>query len=295
MALKELDPVSGRATTGHEWNGIKELDTPVPRGVLLFLIATHVFAILWWFLMPTWPLGRTHTVGLLRTDQQKEVNQELHGATLERSSWVKQIEQKSPEQIRRDPHLMAIVQATGHRLFGDNCAACHGRDAKGGPSHQYPDLTDPYWQWGGSVEQIQQTMRVGINSGHPQTRKAQMPAFGRSGLLQTEQADNAASYVYSLSHSDFATPKNRAEIAAGAQVFQENCAICHGATAQGNPDIGAPNLTDAYWIYGGELADIITAIHEGRQGHMPTWEERLSDTEIKIIALYVHSLRTQRP
>jgi len=290
MALEEIDPVSGRQTTGHEWNGIKELDTPVPRGVLIFLIVTHVFAILWWFLMPTWPLGRTHTVGLLRTDQHEEVNQRLRGATIDRASWVNEIERSTPEQIQRNPQLMAIVQTTGHRLFGDNCAACHGPDGKGGPSHQYPNLTDPYWQWGGSIEQIQQTMRVGVNSEHAETRTAQMPAFGQTGMLQADQMRSAASYVYSLSHPRFATAQNRAEIATGAQIFQENCATCHGPDARGNPQVGAPNLTDPYWIYGGQLVDIITAIHEGRQGHMPTWDERLSDVEIKILALYLHSL-----
>lgn len=143
MSLEERDPVSGHQTTGHEWNGIKELDTPVPRGVLIFLVVTHVFAVVWWFLLPTWPLGETYTKGLLNTDQKKEVNEKLDEARLVRDSWISQIEQSTPAQIQRDPQLMSIVRNTGHRLFGDNCAACHGRDGKG--ADEFPDLTDSYW------------------------------------------------------------------------------------------------------------------------------------------------------
>lgn len=288
MSVEERDPVSGHNTTGHEWNGIKELDTPVPRGVLIFLIVTHIFAILWWFLMPTWPLGETNTKGLLRTDQWKEVNEELRAAELSRAPWVRKIAQSTPEHIEADPQLMAIVGSTGERLFGDNCAACHGRDGKGGD--EYPDLTDSYWQYGGSVSEIAETMRVGVNTDHPDTRAAQMPAFGEQRLLDYSQIDAVAAYVYALSHPSSITQKNRAAIATGREVFAANCAACHGPAALGNPELGAPNLTDPYWIYGGELDDIITAIHKGRRGHMPTWDERLTDTEIKILALYVHSL-----
>lgn len=292
MSLEERDPVSGHKTTGHEWNGIKELDTPVPRGVLIFLVVTHVFAIAWWFLMPTWPLGETYTKGLLNTDQQKEVNEKLDEARLVRGSWIGQIEQSTPAQIQRDPQLMSIVRNTGHRLFGDNCAACHGRDGKG--ADEFPDLTDSYWQYGGSVEQIAQTMRVGINTEHPETRTAQMPAFGRSGILDYAQTSAVANFVYALSHPKSITSDNRDEILAGREIFEANCAACHGPAARGDPEIGAPDLADPFWIYGGELTDIITAVHEGRQGHMPTWDERLSDVEIKILALYVHSLGQER-
>lgn len=291
MSLEERDPVSGHQTTGHEWNGIKELDTPVPRGVLIFLVVTHVFAVVWWFLLPTWPLGETYTKGLLNTDQKKEVNEKLDEARLVRDSWISQIEQSTPAQIQRDPQLMSIVRNTGHRLFGDNCAACHGRDGKG--ADEFPDLTDSYWQYGGSVEQIAQTMRVGINTEHPETRTAQMPAFGRSGILNYAQTSAVANYVYALSHPEAVTTDNRDEIVAGREIFEANCAACHGPAARGDPEIGAPDLTDPFWLYGGELTDIITAVHEGRQGHMPTWDERLSDVEIKILALYVHSLEQE--
>ncbi len=293
MAVEEVDPVSGRVTTGHEWNGIKELDTPVPRGVLIFLIVTHIFAVIWWFVMPTWPLGTTYTKGLLNTNQHKIVEERLVQANAARASWVDAIETASFDEIRADPKLMGIVRSTGHQLFGDNCAACHGRDGKGG--HGYPDLTDDDWIWGGDPEMIAETMRIGINSPHPESRASQMPAFGRDQMLDRRQVVDVAAYVHSLSNPSESTSATIGSIEAGKEVFLANCAACHGEDAKGNRDLGAPNLADGYWIYGGDLQAIITTIHSGRQGHMPTWDERLSPAEIKILALYVHSLGVENP
>lgn len=293
MAVAERDPVSGRRTTGHEWNGIKELDTPVPRGVLMFLIATHVFAVLWWFLMPTWPLGTTYSKGLLGTDQRKTVETDLVDAAARRAEWMQRIETLGFEEIQADEQLMAIVRSTGHRLFGDNCAACHGADGRGRAN--YPDLTDDDWLWGGTVEAIAETMRVGINTEHPESRLAQMPSFGRDGILDRDQIGLAAAYVYSLGNPDYSTAANAERIEAGRQVFLANCAACHGEDARGQQDLGAPNLTDARWIYGGDLESIVATVHGGRQGHMPTWDERLSTAEIRILALYVHTLGLDRP
>jgi cytochrome c oxidase cbb3-type subunit 3 len=284
----ERDPVSGRETTGHIWNGIKELDTPVPKGVLLFLIVTHIFAFAWWVLMPTWPVGNTYTKGILEVDQRRSVEKHLLESQEGRASWAQRIESESFAQIEADPRLMAIVRSTGHQLFGDNCAACHGVDGKGGKN--YPNLTDNDWIWGGTTEQIAETMRIGVNSDHPQARVSQMPSFGRDGILDADKAKSAATYVYALSHPEYVTAANRAAISAGGQVFQENCSVCHGENARGNQDLGAPNLTDTHWIYGGDLSQIVETVHGGRQGHMPTWDERLTDTQIKILALYVHDL-----
>lgn len=289
----ERDPVSGRETTGHVWNGIKELDTPVPKGVLIFLIVTHLFAFAWWILMPTWPVGHTYTKGILNTDQRTSVEKHLVDAQAGRAAWMKRIESENLEKIAADPQLMSIVRSTGHRLFGDNCAACHGINAKGG--YGYPDLTDDDWIWGGDLETIAQTMRVGVNVEHPQGRTSQMPSFGRDGILDADQVSLAANYIYSLSHPKFVTAANRASVLSGREVFMSNCAICHGEDARGKRDVGAPNLTDARWIYGGDLDQIVETVHGGRQGHMPTWDERLSAADIKILALYVHSLSLPAP
>ncbi|MGN6548980.1 MAG: cytochrome-c oxidase, cbb3-type subunit III [Pararhizobium sp.] len=294
MTSGERDPVSGHETTGHEWNGIKELDTPVPRGVLIFLIVTHVFAVLWWVLMPAWPLGWTYTKGLLGTDQYKAVEAQLTKAAAEKSVWEKKIDTLSFEAIQADEPLMAVVTQTGHELFGDNCAACHGADAKGG--RNFPNLTDDDWLWGdGTPQAIAQTISVGINSPHDESRISQMPAFGRDQMLQAQQVVAVANYVYSLSHPEWSTAANIQRIEAGREVFLTNCAACHGDDAKGSREVGAPNLTDRFWIYGGDLQTIITTVHGGRQGHMPTWDERLTPAEIKILALYVHSLGVENP
>ena len=138
-------------------------------------------------------------------------------------------------------------------------------------------------------------MRVGINTRHPESRVAQMPAFGRDKMLDRTQVENVAAYVESLTHPDSSTAENIKRIEAGREVFLTTCAACHGENAQGNRDVGAPNLTDAYWVYGGDLDTIIASVHGGRQGHMPTWDERLTTAEIRTLALYVHDLRIHKP
>jgi cytochrome c oxidase cbb3-type subunit 3 len=294
MSAPERDPVSGQPTTGHEWNGNTELDTPVPRGVLMFLVVTHIFAVLWWLLMPTWPLGWTYTQGLLGWNQHQLTKQAIQSNEARRASWTKQIETLPFDQIQANEQLMSVVMQTGHRLFGDNCSACHGRDAKG--NGNYPDLTDDDWLWGnGSPEAIAETMRVGINSPHPESRISQMPAFGRDQMLSGAEVRTVATYVYSLTHPESSTPDKVAQIDAGHELFMTNCAGCHGDKGTGDPEAGVPNLADNFWLYGGDLATIITTIHGGRQGHMPTWDERLTPADIKILALYVHALNVASP
>lgn len=293
MEVSERDPVTGRETTGHEWNGIKELDTPVPRGVLMFLIVTHIWAIAWWFFVPAWPLGTTYTKGLLGVNQRTTVEQQIVKGQQERSVWMARLESEPYDTILDDKALMQTVRGTGRQLFGDNCAACHGRDGKGRAG--YPNLTDDDWLWGGEPELIEQTLRVGINSSNPETRVGQMPAFGRDGILEREQVRSVAAYVYSLTSPDYATGENAARIEAGREVFAANCAACHGEKAEGNRELGAPTLTDARWIYGGDLQTIIASVHGGRQGHMPTWDERMTDAEIRTLSLYVHDLGTATP
>ena len=293
MEVEERDPVSGHRTTGHEWNGIRELDTPVPRGVLIFLIVTHLFAGIWWILMPTWPLITTYTKGVLGIDQRKIVEQQLVEATADRAPWVTAIETMSFDEILANEQLMETVRRTGHQLFGDNCAACHGTNGKG--RSNYPDLTDDDWLWGGGPQTIADTMRVGINSRHKESRVGQMPSFGRDQILDRTQISAVAAYVHSLTNPSYSTVNNVKTIEAGREVFLTTCAACHGEDAKGKRDVGAPNLIDEYWIYGGDLETIVTSIHAGRQGHMPTWDERLTPAEIKILALYVHSMRIENP
>lgn len=286
MALEqpERDSYTGYLTTGHQWGELKELNTPVPRVLYFFLTLTFLFSVGYWILMPAWPLGVTYTKGLLGIDQRKIVAASLQDEAMEHSVWSEKIQTESFSTIQSDPRLMNIVRETGHALFGNNCAACHGIDAKGGPG--FPNLTTPSWLWGGKPEDIFNTIRVGINSAHPDTHVSQMPAFGRDQMLPRADVLKAATFVYSISHPN-AKGLDAKTIEAGKAVFAANCVACHGNDARGNPELGAPNLTDAFWIYGGDLETIDTTIWGGRQGHMPTWEGRLTDLDRKILTLYL--------
>ena len=286
MSVEERDPHTGYLTTGHEWNGIKELNTPVPRSVYFFLILAFAFGVGYWIFMPAWPIGTSYTKGLLNFDQRTYVTDEVKQAALDRSTWTDRINKESFADIQKDPQLMHDVRETGKTLFGDNCAACHGRHATGGKG--FPNLTTNSWLWGGSPEQISETIKVGINSAHPDSRTSQMPAFGHDGILQRNDIEKVVTYVRSLSGASGASTE---DVTAGQKIFADNCASCHGDDAKGNSETGAPNLTDQFWIYGGDPETVYTTVWGGRQGHMPTWEVRLSSIDRKILALYVADLR----
>jgi cytochrome c oxidase cbb3-type subunit 3 len=290
MAL-ERDPKSGYLTTGHEWNGLTELNTPVPRLVFFFLALAVLFSVGYWILMPAWPVGSTYTKGLLGRSDRTQVTEAVKQAAVDRAAWTGQIANKSYAEIEADPRLMTAVRQTGRTLFGDNCAVCHGRDAKGGKG--FPNLTGASWLWGGSPEAIAETIRVGINSAHPESRNSQMPAFGRDQVLQRADIENVVAYVLSLANPKTKPLAGNAE--AGKAVFNANCAVCHGPDAKGKTDVGSPNLTDRFWMYGADEDSIYNTVWGGLQGHMPTWESRLSPVDRKILALYLVGLRKPRP
>jgi cytochrome c oxidase cbb3-type subunit 3 len=290
MAVDERDTHTGYMTTGHEWNGIKELNTPVPRAVYFFLILTALFAFICWALMPAWPLGLTYTKGLLGIDQRTTVMESLQQATLQREAWTRRIGMESYQAIQADPRLMTIVRRAGHTLFGDNCAACHGFNAKGGKG--FPDLTSASWLWGGDPEAIAETIRVGINSSHPKSRIGQMLAFGRDRMLQPADVDNVVGYVQSLSDPAAARQIPPATLEAGKATFAATCSACHGDDGKGKRDVGAPDLTDKHSIYGSDAQSILTSVWSGRQGQMPSWEGRLSAADRKILTLYILDLRS---
>ena len=285
MAVEERDNYTGYLTTGHEWNGIKELNTPVPRPVYFFLLAAFLYSVVYWILMPAWPIGVSYTKGLLGLDQRNIVQDSLKQAALGRSAWTKQIETKSYQDIQADPALMNIVRQNGRTLFGDNCAVCHGLNAKGGRG--FPNLTTTSWLWGGDPEAIAETIRVGINSPHPDSRSSQMPAFGHDQILQPADVDKVVAFVRSLSDPSTTKTAKTGDVDAGKEIFAANCAPCHGEDAKGNSDVGAPNLTDKFWIYGGDAQTITDTLWNGRQGHMPSWEGRLMPIDHKILALFL--------
>jgi cytochrome c oxidase cbb3-type subunit III len=293
MAIGERDPHTGYMTTGHEWNGIKELNTPVPRVVYFFLIVTVLFSFICWALMPAWPLGLTYTKGLLGIDQRTTVMESLKQAALDREAWTQRIGTESYQAIQADPNLMTIVRQTGRTLFGENCAACHGVNAKGGKG--FPDLTTASWLWGGDPETIAETIRVGINSAHPNARMAQMQPFGRDQILPRSDVENVVSYVQTLSDPTLSKQIAPAKLEAGKATFAATCVTCHGDDGKGKLDLGGPDLTDKIWIYGGDLQSIFTSVWHGRRGHMPTWESRLAAVDRKILALYLVDLRSPGP
>lgn len=290
MGVEERDKYTGHMTTGHEWNGIKELNTRVPRVIWITLSLAFVFAVICWILYPAWPLGVTYTKGLLETNQHIRVDKDVERAIDSRAVWTDKIISLDYGQIQDDPNLMKIVRETGQTLFLDNCAACHGRTANGGPG--FPSLRDKAWLWGGTPEAISETIRVGINASNDDTRMSQMLAFGHDQMLTRNQIDDVINYVLSLNKSAAQHDVGEASIASGKTVFLENCASCHGENAEGSIEVGAPNLTDDHWIYGGTRQAIFTTVWKGRMGQMPSWQGRLSAVDQKILTLYLLDLGT---
>lgn len=286
MSVKERDPLTGHLTTGHEWNGITELNTRVPRVIWFFIAVTHIWALGVWILLPSFPLVTTYTKGILGLDDQETVEEKVAAAEAARAPWADRIAGMPLEEIRADPALMEVVGATGPALYGDNCAACHGPEGGGGPG--FPSLIDAAWLWGGTDTDVLETIRVGVNAPHPETRVSQMPAFGRDGVLTRDEIRAVEAYVLSLSGK--AGDADPAALDQGKTLFADNCAVCHGADGKGQIDVGAPNLADGFWIYGGDEASVFNSVVNGHQGFMPSWEGRLSLVDRKILALHVFGM-----
>jgi cytochrome c oxidase cbb3-type subunit III len=281
----DIDSVSGRSTTGHEWDGIKELNTPLPRWWILTFYATIVWAIGYWVVYPAWPLVSGYTTGLLHYSTRASVAEDLANLETLRGEKMKVLGTTSLADIEKDPALLSLARARGKAVFGDNCAPCHGSGGAGAKG--YPNLNDDDWLWGGSLDQIMQTIQFGARSGHAKAHESQMLAFGRDGILKQDEIITVANYVRSLSGLSTAPGFNAA---AGKKIFAENCASCHGEEGKGNHDVGAPNLTDKIWLYGSDEATIEETITNGRAGVMPAWSGRIDPITIKALAVYVHSL-----
>jgi len=282
---EEIDSVSGTATTGHQWDGIKELNTPLPRWWVITFYLTIIWAVGYWIVYPAWPLLTSNTTGILHYSTRANVAVELANLDKIRGEKMATLATASLADIEKDPNLLALARARGKTVFGDNCAPCHGSGATG--SKGYPNLNDDDWLWGGSLDQIMQTIRFGARSGNAKGHEGNMLAFGKEGMLKPEQIVTVANYVRSLSHLPTAPGYDAAE---GAKIFAENCAACHGENGKGNPDVGSKDLTANIWLYGGDDATIIDTITNGRSGVMPAWDGRLDPVTLKAMAVYVHSL-----
>jgi cytochrome c oxidase cbb3-type subunit 3 len=234
---------------------------------------------------PAWPLLRSNTPGILNYSSRANVAVELANLDRIRGEKMTALASASLADIEKDPALLALARARGKTVFGDNCAPCHGSGAAGAKG--YPNLNDDDWLWGGTLDQIMQTITYGVRSGHPKTHEGQMLAFGKDGVLKPDQIFNVANYVRSL--SGLPTQPGY-DAAAGKKVFADNCTACHGDNGKGNQELGAPDLTDKIWLYGSDEATLIETITNGRAGVMPAWEGRLDPVTLKAMAVYVHSL-----
>lgn len=287
-------------TTGHAWDGdLQEFNNPLPTWWLWAFYATVIFAIVYWVLYPTLPIGKSYTKGVgnditYTTSDGRQVTthwntrallqKDLAEARAEQAKYIEQLKTASYSEIAQDEEKSAFAYSMAKVLFADNCAACHQAGGNGviGP---YPNLLDDTWLWGGTYEKIEETIRNG--------RNGNMPAF--KAQLSTAQIDNVAEYVLSLSGHEV----EAANAAQGQAIFSSNCAVCHGQDGKGQILMGSANLTDSIWTIAnvpaaasleGKKAAITKVINNGKSRQMPAWKDRLSDTEIKILTFYVHEL-----
>jgi cytochrome c oxidase cbb3-type subunit III len=280
----EKDEITGTETTGHEWDGIKELNTPLPKWWVWTFYVTIVWAIGYFIAYPSWPTLSGHTEGVLGWTQREEIAVKLAEAKAQRAPFVSRIERAALEDIRRSPDLLNFAMAGGRSVFAENCAPCHG--AGGAGVKGFPGLADDSWLWGGTLADIHTTITYGIRNANNESRVGVMPKFGADGLLNDRQIDDVAEYVLSISRR----PANAEAARRGASVYVENCVACHQENGTGNTDLGAPNLTANIWVYGGDKATLVETIRNSRAGSMPAWTGRLDEATIKMLAVYVHAL-----
>lgn len=258
------------ADTGHVWDGnLRELNNPLPRWWMWMFLLSCIFGLVYLVLFPG--LGSFPGIVGYSTDgalmsSMTQANDELKPVY---AKYVKM----DIEQVAADPKAREM----GQRLFLNSCAQCHGSDAGGAKG--FPNLTDGDWLYGGSPENIKTTL---ING-----RAGVMPPFPQ---LDSNQIVDVANYVRSLS----GLPVDQAKAARGAEVFKANCVACHGADGKGNIALGAPNLTDKTWLYGGSEATIIETLTKGRMAMMPAQDKVLSPEKIHLLTAYVWGLSNNK-
>lgn len=284
MAKKpEKKPEVG--TTGHEWDGIEELNNPLPRWWLWIFYATIVWGIWYTIAYPAWPMISGATQGYMGWSTRENVAEEIAAAEAANSEINAQLVAADLSAIPGDDQLAGYAREAGEAVFNTWCVQCHGRE--GGGFVGYPTLSDDAWLWGGSMEAIHTTIAHGIrNDEDPDARWSQMPAFGADELLSEQEVDQVVNYVMSLSGE----PQDASQVAAGAELYEINCVACHGENAEGMEAMGAPNLNDAIWLYGGSYDALYETIWNSRFGVMPPWNERLDEAEIRAVSAYVHQL-----
>jgi len=286
--IKDIDEHSGIETTGHSWDGIKELNNPLPRWWLIVWYVCIAWAVIYIILMPAIPalpgMG-TNTKGLRNHSDRDLVAAAVEDLQTARVAQSATLLGASLEEIETDRELQQFALAMGESLFGDNCATCHGAGGRGAVG--YPMLADDVWLWDGTLDGIEYTLRHGIrHEDDLDTRFSLMPAFGRDKLLSSDEIDGLTHYVLQFSGQSYDAEAAESVV----DLYQQQCASCHGDNGEGDRTQGAPNLTDAEWLFGGSERVIYDTIYNARNSHMPAWQDRLDDASIKALAVYVHTL-----
>lgn len=282
---KRAEPEKGQNVdkVGHSWDGIEELNTPVPRWWFWTFIATILWALAYMLAYPAIPLLKQATQGLLGYDSRASLEADINHFSMANAPLDSALVSMALDDIKDQPELAYFATAGGSAVFKTFCSQCHGSGAAG--ARGYPNLLDDDWLWGGSLPEIYHTIRHGINyEGDDDTRFSEMPAFGE--ILEPDEVTEVTHYVLSISGGDH----DLALVGAGKSVFVENCADCHGTEGKGMRELGAPDLTDALWLYGGGRKEIYEAIDEGRKGVMPAWTDRLTEAQLRQVAFFVHQL-----
>lgn len=281
-------------TTGHQWDGIEELNTPLPRWWLWTFYATIIWGVAYSIAMPAWPIFASGaTPGLLGSSTRADVEKDIAKFAEMNKAVEEKLVATDLTAIAADPELVTYTRNAGAAVFRTWCAQCHGAGAGGNTG--FPSLLDGDWLHGGAIETIYTNVKHGIRDPlDPDTLLvANMPAHLTDELLEPAQIDEVVQYVLQISGQ----PADEVKATAGQQVFAENCVSCHGEDAKGLVEMGAPNLTDGIWLYGGDVATLTSTIQYGRGGVMPSWswaadgaKPRLSEAQIRAVASYVHSL-----
>ncbi len=279
MDEPRVDELTGRETMGHEFDGIEELNTPMPRWWLWTFYLTIIWGVGYTIAFPAWPMISGATKGLLGYSTRGEVTADIAAHETANAELVADLNAVDLAGFDPQSDLHRYAVARGSSVFRAQCSQCHGSGAAGAVG--YPNLLDNDWLWGGSLEEIDYSVRHGIrNETDFDARFSQMPAFG--DILEESEIATLAGFLPTLADPDWDS--------AGGVLFSDNCTSCHGDTGQGDRSLGAPNLADAIWLYGGDVDSLTTSIAEARFGVMPAWGQRLSEEDIRAVATYVHSL-----
>jgi len=269
-------------TTGHSWDGIQELNNPLPRWWVWTFYATIIWGILYMIAYPAWPLINGATRGVLGFSTRAEVAADIQAVAQANSTIEAKLAAADLTTMSADTELQSYAVNAGGAVFRTNCSQCHGSGAGGAKG--YPNLLDDDWLWGGDIEAIAYTIRHGVRNETDDAHYSEMPAFGE--FMEEGEIGQVVHHVLSLTGQEH----DAGLAATGAGLFEENCASCHMEDGSGDREQGAPNLTDAIWLYGGDVETITATITNSRFGVMPAWGPRLSDAQVNAVAAYVHQL-----